>query len=73
MSFNYKDLTYIRAALQSYESELSNIKEDECDEEEFSEPQEDIMYLSRLIALTDRQIEDWESKGPSLNPVRDPG
>jgi hypothetical protein len=72
MSFNYKDLTYIRAALQSYEAELSNIKEDECGEEEFSEAQDDIMYLSRLIALTNRQIEDWESKGPSLNPVRDP-
>lgn len=72
MPFNYKDLTYIRAALQSYEGALCNLKEEECDEETFSEAQEDIMYISRLIALTEHQIKEWESGGPGLNPVQDP-
>lgn len=71
MPFNYKDLTYIRAALQSYEANLSEIKEQDCSEDEFSEIQDDVMYIGRLIALTNHEIKEWESKGPSLNPVRD--
>ena len=70
MSYNYKDLTYIRAALQAYEGTLMNVSENDCDEDEFSEIQEDIQYLSRLLALTEREIEAWENKGPSLNPVK---
>ena len=70
MTFSYKDLTYIRAALQSYEGTLCQIDEDECGEEEFSEIQSDIMYLGRLLALVKREIETAESSGPSLNPVR---
>ena len=72
MPYNYKDLTYIRAALQSYEAELRGVSEDECSDEDFAEIQNDIMYLSRLIALTHKEIDEWESKGPSINPVRDP-
>lgn len=70
MAFNYKDLTYIRAALQAYEAKLVDVSEDDCDEIEFSEIQDDIMYLSRLLALTEREIQAWENKGPSLNPVK---
>lgn len=72
MSFNYKDLTYIRAALQHYEGSLRDAKPEECAEDEYSEIQDDVLYASRLIALTNKMIEEWESKGPSLNPVRDP-
>ena len=71
MAFNYKDLTYIRAALQNYEASLIEVKEEDCSEDEFSEIQDDIMYTGRLIALTAKEIEEWESRGPSLNPVRD--
>ena len=71
MTFNYKDLTYIRAALQNYEGELCKVKESECEEDKFSEIQDDIMYLSRLIALTNREIDDFESAGPSIHPIRD--
>ena len=70
MPFNYKDLTYIRAALQSYEASLMQTTEEECSEEEFSEIQDDIQYVGRLLALTAREIEDWENRGPSLNPVK---
>lgn len=72
MSYNYKDLTYIRAALESYEVSLSEVKEEECEEDEFSEIQDDILYVSRLVALTNNEIKEWEEKGPSLNPVREP-
>lgn len=69
MPFNYKDLTYIRAALQNYEAALMATEEDECSDDEFSEIQDDIMYIGRLIALTEKEIEAWESSGPSLNPA----
>ena len=72
MPYSYKDLTYISAALQSYEGELCKFNEEDCSEDEFSEVQHDLMYLSRLIALTNREIDEWESKGPSLNPIHDP-
>ena len=70
MSFSYKDLTYIRAALQAYEGQLMNIEESDCEEDEFSEIQDDIQYISRLIALTKHEISIMENQGPSLNPVR---
>lgn len=70
MSFNYKDLTYIRAALQAYEGQLLNVNESDCEEDEFSEIQDDIQYLSRLLALTNKEIQQLENQGPSLNPVR---
>ena len=71
MSFNYKDLTYIRAALQHYESSLTKVTPDECDEDEFSETQDDIMYISRLIAMTQLEIDKWENKKPNLSIVKD--
>lgn len=64
MSFDYRDLTYIRAALQHYDQNLREAKPNECGENEYSEIQDDILYTSRLIALTNRMIEEWESKGP---------
>ena len=69
MPFTYKNLTYIRAALQAYEGQLMNVNEGDCDEEEFSEIQDDIQYISRLLALTKNEIKILESQGPSLNPV----
>jgi hypothetical protein len=71
MSFNYKDLTYIRVALESYEASLLAIEEDECDGDEFSDIQDDILYVSRLLALTNNDIKEWEESGPGLNPVKD--
>ncbi|MDF3012243.1 MAG: hypothetical protein K0Q78_447 [Cellvibrio sp.] len=70
MPFNYKDLTYIRAAVQAYEAQLMNVNEEECEEDEFSEIQDDIQYLSRLLALTEHEIKTMENQGPSLNPIR---
>jgi hypothetical protein len=70
MSFNYKDLTYIRAALQVYENQLINVSQDDCDEDGFSEIQDDIQYVSRLLALTENEIKRLENFGPSLNPVK---
>ncbi|WP_299589264.1 hypothetical protein [uncultured Microbulbifer sp.] len=70
MPFNYKDLTYIRASIQAYEGILNQTTEEECEEEKFSEIQDDIMYLGRLLALVNQEIEEAESSGPSLNPVR---
>lgn len=70
MPFNYKDLTYVRVALQGYETQLLGVAPDDCTEDEFAEVQDDIQYISRLIALTNREIEDWESKDPSLNLVK---
>lgn len=69
MAYNYKDLTYIRAALQNYEASLCSVKESEFEEDEFSEMQDDMMYVSRLIALTEREITAWESKGPNVKGV----
>lgn len=71
MSFNYKDLTYIRAALQCYGANLAETTELECDEDEYSEIQNDILYVSRLMGLVNTLIEEWESKKPSLNLVND--
>jgi hypothetical protein len=70
MVLSYKDLTYIRASIQAYEGMLDQVTEDECDEVEFSETQDDILYLGRLLALVSKEIEETESQGPSLNPVR---
>lgn len=70
MPFNYKDLTYIRASIQAYEGMLSQTTEDECDEDEFSEIQDDILYLQRLLALVAEEIGEIESSRPSLNPLK---
>ncbi|WP_444959092.1 hypothetical protein [Microbulbifer sp. ZKSA002] len=69
MPFSYKDLTYIRASIQAYEGILNQTTEGECEEEGFSEIQDDIIYLGRLLALVNREIEEAESSGPSLNKV----
>ena len=61
MDLSYKDLTYIRAAIQSYETSLSQVGEGECDEDEFSENQDDILYLGRLLALVNKEIDAAES------------
>jgi hypothetical protein len=71
MPFNYKDLTYIRSALQSYEAQLAALQTEDCSEDDFTEAQDDIQYISRLIALTTREIQDWEAKGPSINIVKE--
>ncbi|GAA6166354.1 hypothetical protein [Sessilibacter corallicola] len=70
MAFNYKDLTYIRASIQAYEGILSQVTEEECDDDEFSEVQDDILYLGRLLALVSKEIDEAESSGPSLNSVK---
>ncbi len=70
MAFNYKDLTYIRASIQAYEGILSQVTEEECDNDEFSEVQDDILYLGRLLALVSKEIDEAESSGPSLNSVK---
>ncbi|HVK99311.1 MAG TPA: hypothetical protein VM553_05830 [Dongiaceae bacterium] len=70
MPFSYKDLTYIRAAIQAYEANLIAVKETDCEETEFSEIQDDILYLNRLLALVNQEIQDFEDSGPSLGPVR---
>lgn len=72
MSFSYKDLTYIRAAIQAYEGMLSRVEEDDCsDDDEFSGIQDDRLYLGRLLALVNEEISDAENSGPSLTPVKD--
>ncbi|MBB3059572.1 hypothetical protein [Microbulbifer rhizosphaerae] len=71
MPFSYKDLTYIRAAIQAYGAALSEVSEDECnDEDEFSEIQDDRQYLDRLLALVSNEIEKLEGSKPSLNPIK---
>ncbi|WP_353302788.1 hypothetical protein [Sessilibacter corallicola] len=69
MPYTYKDLTYIRTALQVYEAKLVTVEYDDCEDNEFSEIQDDIQYLQRLLALTDKEIKTLENSGPSLNPV----
>ncbi|OZG73093.1 hypothetical protein BTA51_11390 [Hahella sp. CCB-MM4] len=69
MSYNYKDLNYIREALNFYEKHLSEIDINECDDDEADEIQDDILYMGRLKALTNRLIEEWESNGPKLSLV----
>jgi len=69
MPFTYKDLTYIRAALQVYESKLEKIEYEDCNDDEFSEIQNDIQYLQRLMAVTEDEIKKIEGGGPSLNPI----
>ncbi|TLM74783.1 hypothetical protein ACONUD_11940 [Microbulbifer harenosus] len=71
MAFSYKDLTYIRAAIQAYEGVLSQVEEDECsDDDEFSEIQDDRLYLNRLLALVNEEISNFESKKPNLTPIQ---
>ena len=62
MPFNYKDLTYIRAALESYETSLSKTTEHECGEDAFSEAQDDMLYITRLIGLTNMEINEWKKE-----------
>lgn len=69
MPYTYKDLTYIRTALQVYEAKLVKVEYDECEDDEFSEIQDDIQYLQRLLAVTDEEIKTLEDSGPSINPV----
>jgi len=70
MSFSYKDLTYIRAAIQAYEGILSEVEEDECsDGDEFSEIQDDRLYLERLLALVNHEISSFESEKPKLKSI----
>ncbi|WP_444957504.1 hypothetical protein [Microbulbifer sp. ZKSA002] len=69
MSYNYKDLNYIREALACYEEKLCDVNINECDGEEAEELQEDILYMERLRALTERMIDEWENKGPTLTSV----
>lgn len=71
MSYNYKDLNYIREALDFYEKHLCEIDIDECDDDEAEELQEDILYMGHLKGLTKHLIEEWENKGPSLTIVDD--
>ena len=71
MSFSSKDLTYIRVAIKTYVSSLVSISEGDCrSENEFSEIQDDILYLGRLLALVNSEILNIEKSGPSLGPVR---
>lgn len=69
MPYTYKDLTFIRAALQVYETKLLNVNFEDCEEDEYSEIQDDIQYLQRLLAVTEEEIKALEGGGPSLNPV----
>lgn len=72
MDFSYKDLTYIRASIQAYEGALSKVSEDECTEEdEFSEIQDDRLYLDRLLALVNQKISEAEGAKPTLTPIKD--
>ena len=71
MSYNYKDLNYIREALVHYEKHLCDIDINECEDDEAEEIQDDILYMGRLKALTNRLIEEWENKGPTLTLVDD--
>ena len=71
MAFSYKDLTYIRASIQAYEGILSEVNEDECsDDDEFSEIQDDRLYLNRLLALVNQEISDIEGAKPKLTPIK---
>ncbi|GAA6168464.1 hypothetical protein NBRC116591_22750 [Sessilibacter corallicola] len=44
---------------------------EECNDDEAEELQDDILYVGRLRALTDRLIEEWENKGPKITLVED--
>jgi hypothetical protein len=70
MPFTYKDLTYIRASIQAYEGTLAQVAEGECSEDEFSEIQDDILYLGRLLVLVNREIKELEFSAPSSCPVK---
>ncbi|WP_210404818.1 hypothetical protein [Hahella sp. CCB-MM4] len=48
---------------------MSEIDINECDDDEADEIQDDILYMGRLKALTNRLIEEWESNGPKLSLV----
>jgi len=71
MSYNYKDLNYIREALAHYEKHLCDTDIGQCDDDEAEELQDDILYMGRLRALTDRLIDEWENKGPTITLVKD--
>ncbi len=71
MSYNYKDLNYIREALAYYEKNLCDTDIEECNDDEAEELQDDILYVGRLRALTDHLIEEWENKGPKITLLED--
>lgn len=71
MSYNYKDLNYIREALAHYEKHLCDVDINERDDDEEQELQEDILYMGRLRALTYRLIDEWENKSPTITLVKD--
>ena len=49
-----------------------NLDETECSEEEFSESQDDLMYIGHILAIVKHELEGWESKAPTLSLVKDP-
>lgn len=64
--FNYKDLIYIRAVLQYYESALIEANSSECCADTFFDAREDIRYMSRLISRTNHAIQGLEFKASKI-------
>lgn len=57
-AFNFKDLSYLRVALDHYVTHLAAIEEgaEGVSEDDFADMQDDIEYLQRLRRILDGQL-----------------
>lgn len=71
MDLQYKDLSYIKSALQAHQGTLKAIDVDDesYGDDEFAEIQDDIMYIERLIAMFNREIKSMEDQAPKMGIV----
>jgi hypothetical protein len=71
--FNFKDLSYLRTALDHYVKHLAAIEEgaEGVSVDDFSDMQDDIEYLQRLRHMLDRQLAAIKNGGAKRErPIR---
>lgn len=63
--FNFKDLSYLRVAVDHYVKHLAGVEEgaEGMSEDDFSDMQDDIEYLQRLQHILDGQLAEIKNGG----------
>lgn len=63
--FNFKDLSYLRVAVDRYITQLDEIEEGSAgvSDDDFSDIQDDVEYLRRLQHMIEEQIKNIQGSG----------
>lgn len=66
MEFSYRDLHYVRNALQVYISHLESydVGDSDLSEDEFSEMQDDIMLMHNLLDEVEHELKQLKANAP---------